>query len=397
MEIVKHGPAMEHRIETEKVLTSLGTDTVQYFHHFHHDVDPPVVEHCGGPHRHKFPELDYTIQHCSCNKHLIDNRLAVGHDENLRALVWKFTERCPSGGGYHLESGLVAFPYTPDICIQCGKTPAEFRCPNCKKVWLCGNHCWRKYWRREHEDVCRVAKKPSLPPGWDLVTTQYMYHGSPTLITDKLRPSKGYFRGMKDVMGLFGTPSLIYALYFGTDCKSGWIFKNNIVRHEHHIYEFLPNGRDCMRVPGYVYRLPREPFKIEPRTDVETGLEYSTPESVTALDSLFVPDVYDLVMALSPWTIVPFEAAVKPGRVERGDVLLYMASDIGIFTHHDEAYRVIGDFILYEDPARAVDGRYLCKCTLVFIDDKPMVDGVVKSDWCMVLETFDRENQLKKI
>jgi len=165
MEIVRHGPGMEHRIEREMILASVGTDVAQHFHHFHREESPPAVEHCGGPaHRARFPELDYEIRHCPCGRHAIDSRLAIGHDEDLRALVWKFSEPCPAvPGAYHLESGLVAFPYMPQVCVRCGRAPARFRCKRCRKVWLCSDACWKEYWARAHRSDC-AAPPPEARP-----------------------------------------------------------------------------------------------------------------------------------------------------------------------------------------------------------------------------------------
>lgn len=107
MDIVRHSPTMKHLIvEVERPLT-YGTDVLQHFHHVHHDVFPPAVEHCGGAHRRIDPRLDYTIEHCECKLHRIDKRRALGHDENMNEITWRFEAVCPfRPDWYHMEQGL---------------------------------------------------------------------------------------------------------------------------------------------------------------------------------------------------------------------------------------------------------------------------------------------------
>lgn len=82
------------------------------FHHIHHCDDfEHKVHHCGGKHREIDPKVDYTIEHCPCDKHSIDKKSAIGHatSEYLETIevVLEFTEICPHGG-WHLESGMLA-------------------------------------------------------------------------------------------------------------------------------------------------------------------------------------------------------------------------------------------------------------------------------------------------
>jgi hypothetical protein len=55
-------------------------------------------------------KLDYTIKYCSCGKHAIDKKFAIGHAENriLKPVevTLKFTEKCLEGGWY-IESGIL--------------------------------------------------------------------------------------------------------------------------------------------------------------------------------------------------------------------------------------------------------------------------------------------------
>lgn len=78
------------------------------FHHFHHNDGAHSVHHCGGKHKKIDPKIDYTIEHCSCGKHRINKKVAVGHatDKKLQSCEVKisFHEKCPDGG-WHVESG----------------------------------------------------------------------------------------------------------------------------------------------------------------------------------------------------------------------------------------------------------------------------------------------------
>lgn len=87
------------------------------FHHTHHEIDSkgkPVheVHHCGGEHAKNDPTVDYTIDHCPCGLHTIDKQNATGHataeDLDLLEVPVRFSEMCPSGSGWHIESGKVS-------------------------------------------------------------------------------------------------------------------------------------------------------------------------------------------------------------------------------------------------------------------------------------------------
>ncbi len=79
------------------------------FHHIHHKSPKHEVHHCGGKHTRIDSELDYTIKHCSCNKHSINKERAIGHTINTNLepseVEIKFLEKCPEGG-WHVESGV---------------------------------------------------------------------------------------------------------------------------------------------------------------------------------------------------------------------------------------------------------------------------------------------------
>lgn len=79
------------------------------FHHIHHEENEHKVHHCGGKHVLVDPTVDYSIHHCSCQKHSIDKQKATGHatDQYLNSLpiAIEFNELCPEGG-WHIESGV---------------------------------------------------------------------------------------------------------------------------------------------------------------------------------------------------------------------------------------------------------------------------------------------------
>jgi len=81
------------------------------FHHIHYSKDGnECVHRCGGKHRKINPKLDYKIDHCSCGKHSINKKVAIGHtiNQELKSseIIIEFNEKC-SNGGWHLESGKV--------------------------------------------------------------------------------------------------------------------------------------------------------------------------------------------------------------------------------------------------------------------------------------------------
>ena len=85
-------------------------EILSMFHHTHHKDGKHRVHHCGGKHVHIDPKVSYTIDHCSCGKHSIDKRTAIGHatNEHLDSVECSivFTESCPDGG-WHVESGVL--------------------------------------------------------------------------------------------------------------------------------------------------------------------------------------------------------------------------------------------------------------------------------------------------
>ncbi|HEU0050970.1 MAG TPA: hypothetical protein VFQ60_02850 [Patescibacteria group bacterium] len=86
-------------------------DILSLFHHIHHVEGQHKVHHCGGAHREIDPTVNYTIEHCACGKHRIDQQEAVGHatgsDLALIKVSIHFQEPCPEGG-WHVESGVVS-------------------------------------------------------------------------------------------------------------------------------------------------------------------------------------------------------------------------------------------------------------------------------------------------
>jgi hypothetical protein len=79
---------------------------ISLFHHIHHEDGEHEVHHCGGEH----PGIDYTVEHCSCGLHKIDQQEAVGHgtkgDLDLLDITVTFEDECPDGG-WHVETGRV--------------------------------------------------------------------------------------------------------------------------------------------------------------------------------------------------------------------------------------------------------------------------------------------------
>jgi len=84
-------------------------EILSLFHHIHHIKNKHEVHHCGGKHGLINPKVSYIMDHCSCGKHRINKKIAVGHavDEDLRLIEIKveFFESCPNGG-WHAESGI---------------------------------------------------------------------------------------------------------------------------------------------------------------------------------------------------------------------------------------------------------------------------------------------------
>jgi len=79
---------------------------LDYFHHIHHTSGEHEVHHCGGGHKEIDRKLDYEIKHCSCGKHSINKKEAVGHDFDNNEVEIIFDEECPDGG-WHIESGKI--------------------------------------------------------------------------------------------------------------------------------------------------------------------------------------------------------------------------------------------------------------------------------------------------
>lgn len=160
MDVVKHGPRMEHRIEEENHVQCYGMDVPSYFHHFHHETSPPTVEHCGGPHVKLDPHLDYTLEHCPCGKHVSDRRCPVGHDERMQEVLWHLTEPCPSDPTrWHLESGLSLGRLRPGTCANCGLR-ATMLCSVCKKFWYCSLECAEQHWQEHQRCHDELTQEP---------------------------------------------------------------------------------------------------------------------------------------------------------------------------------------------------------------------------------------------
>jgi hypothetical protein len=192
--------SLTHRSILNPTLKVFGTDVLQYFHHRHHSPLPStgpaiptdeaeygdlssaeargeemiVTHHCGRWHTRS--GLDYIHHHCQCGKHVIDRLTAVGHDEERRECVFKFTEHCPfplppsllpdepamlkrgvEGKGnvgwqapglpskaWHVESGVLEFYLSRGECEWChvsisSKTSpvGAVPCDECGKVFYC--------------------------------------------------------------------------------------------------------------------------------------------------------------------------------------------------------------------------------------------------------------------
>ena len=81
-------------------------EILDYFHHIHHTSGEHEVHHCGDSHKKINSKLDYKIEHCSCGKHSINKKEAIGHDWNYNEVKVAFDEECPDGG-WHVESGKI--------------------------------------------------------------------------------------------------------------------------------------------------------------------------------------------------------------------------------------------------------------------------------------------------
>ena len=81
---------------------------LDYFHLIHHTDGKHEVHHCGGGHKKLDEKLDYEIEHCSCGKHSINKKEAIGHDWNYNEVKFVFDEKCPNSEGWHIESGKIA-------------------------------------------------------------------------------------------------------------------------------------------------------------------------------------------------------------------------------------------------------------------------------------------------
>jgi len=93
--------------------TSNNSDSIlSLFHHIHHENGKHEVHHCGGKHVNVDPSVNYTIHHCSCQKHAIDKPKAIGHATDTQgqsiSICVQFQEQCPEGG-WHIESGVNLF------------------------------------------------------------------------------------------------------------------------------------------------------------------------------------------------------------------------------------------------------------------------------------------------
>jgi len=110
--MVSHDVTMRHRViwvEREE----FHDNPIYFFHHYHieeHKKNPsqPAVEHCGISHFRIDPYLTYSIHHCRCGFHGIDQEVAIGHDERRRETWFRFEERCREDKClWHLESGVI--------------------------------------------------------------------------------------------------------------------------------------------------------------------------------------------------------------------------------------------------------------------------------------------------
>lgn len=79
---------------------------LDYFHHIHHINGEHEVHHCGGKHKKVNKKLNYEIKHCSCGKHSINKKKAIGHNSNYDEITLVFDEKCPDEG-WHIESGKI--------------------------------------------------------------------------------------------------------------------------------------------------------------------------------------------------------------------------------------------------------------------------------------------------
>jgi hypothetical protein len=99
--------SVESRTTKEVADRPLADAILSLFHHIHHEDGEHEVHHCGGKH----PGVDYTIEHCSCGLHRIDQQEAVGHgtkmDLDLLEITVTFEDECPDGG-WHIEAGVVS-------------------------------------------------------------------------------------------------------------------------------------------------------------------------------------------------------------------------------------------------------------------------------------------------
>lgn len=93
-------------------------DVLQFFHHIHHckygNIYIHKVEHCGNCHAIRSKEVNYINCHCRHGKHFINVKKAIGHDADLKPVLFVFSEKCGTTG-WHIESGKSIGIYNDDF------------------------------------------------------------------------------------------------------------------------------------------------------------------------------------------------------------------------------------------------------------------------------------------
>lgn len=78
------------------------------FHHLHHcqkgNKTVHIVDHCGNAHAMRDKDVNYINVHCMHKKHFINKKRALGHDADMKPILFTFHEKCGTVG-YHVESG----------------------------------------------------------------------------------------------------------------------------------------------------------------------------------------------------------------------------------------------------------------------------------------------------
>jgi hypothetical protein len=136
---------------------------------------------------------------------------------------------------------------------------------------------------------------------------KYLYHGSSTLIKEKLEPRSS--KVIENEKAVFATDSIELAIIFiakWSDCD----FNLGYYRDKLYLMELYPDAFNKFKnVSGYIYKVDKSLFNSDERLGMQKH-EFISYNDVSIIETIYITDIYDKLKK-SSLNMITFDQTMK--------------------------------------------------------------------------------------